>query len=175
VAAAPAAALLIAFCLQRLGNLAEKHYPKRVRWIQAVILTISLLLAADDVRFYYFDFTQNNDFGGFNGEVAQKLANRLQSEPSGQELVFIGYPHMGYHSISSLPYLAPQIKYYDVNIPWGSSDDPQPMGDRVLFAFLPDHEMDQNEVQLDFPGGVWTEFYSKNGTVLFRLYETRKP
>ncbi len=174
VAAAPAAALLIAFSLQSLGVLLSKLRPNRAKWVEAAMVIVALFLAADDARFYYGKFTRNIGFGGLDDHVAQTLALRLKNEPAGLEVIFIGYPRMGYHSISSLPYLAPQIQYYDANLPWGSAEDPKPVGKRVLFAFLPGHEADQAAVEADFPEGTWSDHYSDNGILLFRLYDVER-
>jgi 4-amino-4-deoxy-L-arabinose transferase-like glycosyltransferase len=171
VAAAPAIALLIAFSLMRLGELLARLWPNRQRWIQAGLLALVIMLAADDARFYYLDYTPRSDFSGFNGLVAQRLADHLENEPAGTELVFCGYPTMGYDSIASLPYLAPQMKYYNVFNPWGSPDTPQPTGDRVLFAFLPNHEADKAAVQAQYPGGTWQEWFTPRGEPLMWLYE----
>jgi 4-amino-4-deoxy-L-arabinose transferase-like glycosyltransferase len=175
VAAAPAIALLIAFSLLRLGELFKKLWPNRERWIRTGLLVVVILLAADDIRFYYFDYTPRSDFAGFNGMVAQRLADRLKSEPAGTELVFCGYPNMGYDSINSLPYLAPQIQYYNVLDPWNSTDTPQPGGDHVFFAFLPNHEYDRQAMELDYPGGTWQEWHTLRGESLLWLYEYRRP
>lgn len=173
-AAAPAVALVIGFSLQQLSSFLVKRWTSRAKEIPVMVILISLLMSIHDARFYFEEYTPNNYFGGFNGRVAQVLAERLQSEPNGQEVVFCGYPNMGYHSISSLPYLAPQITYYDITEPWGSSADPQPSGERILFAFLPNHECDQAAVEQEYPGGSWSHHYSDAGEFLFYLYEYQK-
>jgi len=175
VAAAPAVALFIAFSLQRLGELFSRLWPNRVRWIQAGLLVAVLFLGADDARYYYLDYTPRSDFAGFNGMVAQRLADRLKGEPAGTELVFCGYPNMGYDSINSLPFLAPQIQYYNVNEAWGSPDTPQPEGEKIFFAFLPEHETDRQAVAAEFPGGAWQEWYTPRGEELLWLYVYVKP
>ena len=50
-------------------------------------------------------------FSGFNGMVAQTLANRVKKEPAGTELYFSGSPVMGYDSISepSVPCAADEL------------------------------------------------------------------
>lgn len=174
LAAAPAVALVIGFSLHQLSCFLAKKWSSRVRQIPIVVVLISLLMSIHDIRFYFEEYTPNNYFGGFNGRVAQVLAERLQVEPNGQEIIFCGYPNMGYHSISSLPYLAPQITYYDVTQPWGSSADPQPTGERILFAFLPNHENDQAAVEQQYPSGSWSEYFSDAGEFLFNLYEYQR-
>lgn len=175
MAATPAVALVIGYSLQQFGNLLAKSWSSRARQIPIVFVLISLLMSIHEARFYFEEYTPNIGFGGFNDHAAQALAERLQTEPEGQEVVFCGYPNMGYHSISSLPYLAPQIQYYDANLPWGSAEDPKPVGKRVLFAFLPGHEADQAAVEAEYPGGSWSEHIADNGILLFRLYEVQNP
>jgi hypothetical protein len=175
VAAAPALALMIGFSLSQLGSLFSKWIPKGAKAIQISIIIISLLLAADDALFYYLEYTGQSEFSGFNGMVAQRLANRVKSEPPGTELYFTGYPFMGYESISSLPYLAPQMTYVNVNSPWGEAEFPAPQGKRVLFVFLPNHDSDRAAMESDYPGGTWTEEDTSKGEVLYWMYDyTRK-
>ncbi len=175
VAAAPAIALLIAFSLQRLGELLARLWPSRQRWVTTGLLVAGILLAADDARYYFLDYTPRSDFAGFNGQVAQRLADRLKSEPAGTELVFTGYPAMGYDSINSLPYLAPQIQYYNIFYPWGSVENPKPSGDHIFFAFLPNHEENKAAMQSEYPGGAWQEWYTPRGEPLLWLYEYNRP
>ncbi len=171
VAAAPALALMIGFSLSELGSIFSRWIPKGAKAIQISIIVISLLLAADDARFYYLEYTPKSDFSGFNGMVAQTLANRVKKEPAGTELYFSGAPAMGYDSISSLPYLAPQMSYVNVNSPWGEAEIPEPQGKRVLFVFLPNHESDRAAMELEYPGGSWTEEKNNKGETLYWMYD----
>lgn len=171
VAAAPALALMIGFSLSQLGSIFSKWLPKGTQAIQVSIIIISLLLGADDARFYYLKYTPNSDFSGFNGMVAQTLANKLKNEPAGTELYFSGFPMMGYDSISSLPYLAPQMNYVNVGSPWEEAEIPEPQGKRVLFVFLPNHESDRAAMELAYPGGTWTEERTSKGETLYWMYD----
>jgi hypothetical protein len=174
VAAAPAVALMVAYSLQCISDLIKRSVPTRKRLIHIVMVIVALALAADDTHFYYKTYTSNNDFSGFNGMVAQKLADHLKTEPRGQEVIFCGYPNMGYDSIASLPYLAPQIVFYNANEPWGSPNTPVPVGNRVLFVFLPDHAADQTAMESEYPGGKWSEFFTDKAEPLFYLYEYKR-
>lgn len=171
VAAAPALALMVGFSLSQLGSIFSKWLPKGAGAFQVSIIVISLLLAADDARFYYLQYTPKSDFSGFNGMVAQTLANRVKNEPAGTELYFSGAPVMGYDSISSLPYLAPQMSYVNVDSPWGETEIPEPQGKRVLFVFLPNHESDRKAMEMAYPGGTWTEEKTGNGETLYWVYD----
>ena len=78
---------------------------------------------------------------------------------------------MGYYSIPSLQYLVPHIKGLDMNSPWGSSQNPQPTSDHLMFVFLPDHEHQIPVVQRDYPGGVLIQEFDRSGRALYWLYE----
>jgi len=171
VAATPALALMVGFGLSQLGSIFTKWMPKGAKAFQISIIVISLLLAADDARFYYQEYTPKSEFSGFNGMVAQTLANRVKKEPAGTELYFSGAPVMGYESISSLPYLAPQVSYVNVNSPWQAAEIPEPKGKRVLFVFLPNRDNDRAAMELEFPGGTWTEERTGKGDTLYWMYD----
>ncbi len=171
VAATPALALMIGFGLFQLAQLLIKWIPKWSRIISIVIIAASILLAADDLRFYYLEYTPQSDFSGFNGMVAQKLANKLKNEPAGTPLYFVGYPGMGYDSIASLPYLASQISYTNLIETWMQSDLPVPGTNTAYFVFLPDHDADRAFVEQKFPGGTWSEEFYKGDITLYWLYE----
>ena len=171
VAATPALALMVGFGLSQLGSIFTKWLPKGARAFQIGIIVISLLLAADDARFYYLEYTPKSEFSGFNGMVAQTLANRVKNESLGTELYFSGAPVMGYDSIPSLQYLAPQMSYVNVNSPWVEAEVPEPKGKRVLFVFLPNHDSDRAAMELEYPGGTWIEEKTSKGEVLFWLYD----
>jgi len=175
VAAAPALALMVAFSLKQFGDLLTHITPRRQRWIETSLLVLVALLAADDARFYFQNYTHNNDFGGFNTQVAQRLADRMRQELPGVDLVFCGYPYMGYDSIATLPYLAPAVHYYNVKDAWGSPDTPVPPGDHIFFAFLPDHDSDRQAVAEAYPGGAWSEEFTSSGHPLYWLYDYMRP
>jgi hypothetical protein len=41
----------------------------------------------------------------------------------------------------------------------------------VLFVFLPGHEEDKVAMELEYPGGKWTEEKASQGETLYWLYE----
>ena len=171
VAAAPGLAIMVGFGLWQLTQLLAKWLPKRAWIFTLILIAASVLMAADDIRFYYLDYTPKSDFSGFNGLVAQRLADKLKDEPQGTQLYFVGYPGMRHDSISSLPYLDPQITYISLDAPWVDSDPPAPTGEKAYFVFLPDHDTDRFEVSKEYPGGVWSEEKYRDIGTLYWLYE----
>ncbi|PKN89995.1 MAG: hypothetical protein CVU45_04805, partial [Chloroflexi bacterium HGW-Chloroflexi-7] len=175
VAVTPAIALLIGFCFNRIGDLIKFILPKTGILTSVLLIGCGVFLLIDDARFYYLDYTPRSDFSGFNGMVAQTLANRLQNEVAGQELVFCGYPNMNYNSINSLPYLAPQINFFNMDENWSSDYVTKPSGNRILFVFLPNHEKDIQIIEDQYQGGTWSNALNQNGEILYSLYEYIKP
>ncbi len=171
VAAAPAAALAFGFGLSDTVRRLQTLWPRLGRLATAVTLLACAVISADDLRFYYVEYTPHSNFGGANGMVAQRLADYLQNKPAGWKVFFFGTPRMGYASIASLPFLAPQVQGVDVEHEWGAADNPQPPSSGVTFVFLPEHAEDLRRVRQDYPNGVQAEERYLDGSVLFWLYE----
>jgi hypothetical protein len=175
VAAVPVLMIVVAFGVNRLVELAARIWPKWEKRVTNIILIAAMLVAMDDSRFYFLDYTPRSDFSGFNGQVAQHLANYLQDYDSSWQVVFYGWPTMGYYSIPSISYLAPHITAVDNFKPWGDPENPKPDGKNLMFVFLPDHENEFYACQALYPEGeVWTE-YDRNNILLYYLYKVRLP
>jgi hypothetical protein len=171
VALAPALAIIVGFGLDQIavqfGELI-KHYKGIINL--AALLAI-IILSVGELNFYYFVHTPRSEFGGANSLVAQRLADTLANKSPEWEVLFWGFPRMGYYSIPSLQYLVPEINGLDMNSPWGSSQNPQPTRDYLIFVFLPDHEHQIPAVQSDYPGGVLIQEFDRSGRTLYWLYE----
>ncbi len=171
VAAAPAACLALAYGLNRLAEWLSRLWPRARPYAGLAAIGLVVVLALDDLRFYYVQYTNHSDFGGDNGMVAQRLADHLRYEPASAQVAMFGTPRMGYYSIPSLQYLVPDIAGSDMNAPWGSAENPPLVGHPLLFVFLPEHEADMEAVRAEFPGGQLIEEPSRTGGVLFWLYQ----
>jgi len=82
---------------------------------------------------------------------------------------------MNYNSINSLPYLAPQINFFNMDENWSSDYVTKPSGNRILFVFLPNHEKDIQIIEDQYQGGTWSNALNQNGEILYSLYEYIKP
>ena len=107
------------------------------------------------------------------GAIAQKLATDLQDKSAGTQVVFLHHPLMGFYSIASLQYLAPQVKGIDAPEEWGTFDQKQLNGNTIIFVSLADNFDKMEPVQKDFPGGTLISKKAWNGEILFWLYEYR--
>lgn len=171
VAAAPAAALLVGYGLAEITDLLCRLWPRRSTLLGVFSVLVLVGMSADELDFYFLEYTPRSDFGGDHSMIAQSLADYLQARDSQWQVLFFGFPHMGYYSISSLPYLAPHITGVEILHPWGSPENPPPVGDHLIFAFLRNHGDDLAAVQASYPGGNLRTYYTRSGEVLYWLYE----
>jgi 4-amino-4-deoxy-L-arabinose transferase-like glycosyltransferase len=177
VAVAPACVLLVGYGLDETGTWLAKRWPLRAWIASALVFSLVVVMAADDVRFYFREYTPNSylngkyDFAGYGSATAQYLADYLQDKTSQWEVYFFGANRLGYYSISSLPYLAPHIHGVDMNFPWGSPQNPTVSGNRMIFVFIPGSEAELAAVRQDYPGGKYLEQKYRDGSLLYYLYE----
>jgi 4-amino-4-deoxy-L-arabinose transferase-like glycosyltransferase len=173
VAVIPACALVAGFGLGEIASLLEKLWPQGVRWLTALAVLACAVAGVKELGFYFYEFTPKfiTDQAHNNGVVAQRLAEYLQRQPAETTVVFLGQPAMGYYSIPSLQYLAPDITGIDIFLPWGAPENPPVEGSRLLFVFLPPQESQIVPVQSSFPGGNIIIEPAVDGTVLYWLYE----
>jgi hypothetical protein len=135
-----------------------------------------IIAMVSDLSFYFIEYLGIDviENTSSNGMIAQQLANRLKDEPIGSQVVFLYNPRMGYYSISSLSYLAPQIKGIDAPKEWGTFDQTQLLDEKtIIFVSLADGFEAIELVQKDFPGGSLTFKKSWDSEILFWLYEYR--
>jgi 4-amino-4-deoxy-L-arabinose transferase-like glycosyltransferase len=151
IGAAPAAAIVLGYALTGISDRLSAALKRGTRVFASISLTIVILLAANDVNFYFNDFTNRGDYSGPNTAIADHLARYLQGKPDGTQVAFFGQPRMGYLSISSLPYLAPKAIGLDMGQPLGSAENPAINPGYVIFVFLPEHLSDLESLKAMFP------------------------
>lgn len=173
VAAAPLCALILVHGLSETAILIERMWQRSHRYTTAAILAIAILIAAEDVNFYFNKYTPHTylALSGGPGEIAQEISNDLLEKPQGTQAFFFKNSVMGYYSIPSIPYLVPQVTGFDVEHPWGSPDNPTPSSNHLIFIFLPDNMADLSLIQTEYPGGTLSEKIGANGDTLYWLYE----
>ena len=171
VGALPAVALVTAYGLNEIRVRLEKLWPRHAWIANALVLLIVVGIMVNDVWFYLRKYTPESAVYDVNTTVAQHLANYLDNKKGNWEVLFFGFPRMGYHSISSLPYLVPNITGIDVTAPWGQGGNPQPNGENEIFVFLPEHQEDIQAIMNQYPHGKLVTDYFTDDEVLYWLYE----
>lgn len=176
-AAAPVCAVLVGYGLSESAALLAEAWAKGRRWLSAIAVLLALFLALDDLYFYFFVYTPRSvlEQARSHTMIAQQLAKELQAHPAGTQVVFFGYPAMGFRSIPSLQYLAPGIEGMDITSPWSSESKEQIPARRLLFVFLPHLEGEIRAVQADYPGGLLRREIAADGETLYWLYQVPAP
>ncbi|MEW6029517.1 MAG: ArnT family glycosyltransferase [Chloroflexota bacterium] len=172
VAAAPVCLLLAAYGLSETASVLERLWPQAARGSTYVLLAVAIAASISDIHFYFYKYTPATraEFAHTNGFIAQRLADYLVNQPDGTQVVFFGQPLMGYYSIPSTQFLAPQVTGLDIAA-WDQPDRPQPEGKNLIFVFLPGNESQIPLVQADYPGGTLLEETSTDGLPLYYYYE----
>lgn len=171
ILAMPAVAVLVAVPLGQMGNWLQALWPQR-QWVGTAVA--ALLLAAvmvQDVHYYFFRAYDRYVLGGLNTQVATEVAYYLRDLPD-QEVYFLGFPRMGYFSLSTIPYLAPQMSGRDIAEPLTRPPEWELMGP-TLFIFLPERLNELELVQAAYPDGRFLTFSDSEGVMLFASYEVR--
>jgi hypothetical protein len=171
VSALPAVALVTAYGLNEIRLRLEKLWPRHAWIANTLVLVIVVGIMVNDVWFYFKKYTPDSAVYDINTTVAQHLANYLDNKKGSWEVLFFGFPRMGYRSISSLPFLVPNIMGLDVTAPWGQGGNPLPNGKNEVFVFLPEHNEDIQAVMTQYPGGKLVAEYFTGDEVLYWLYE----
>jgi 4-amino-4-deoxy-L-arabinose transferase-like glycosyltransferase len=173
VAAAPVCALLIGYSLNEITSILEELWPQFNRIPHAVVISVALLLAIDELDFYFNTYTQKTVVEGShnNTTIAQHLANYLKEKPADLQVIFFGAPSMGYYSVPSLQYLVPDIKGIDATLPWESFDKSTITGTDLVFIFLPGNENELDTIKRDYPGGKTYREMASDGKPLYWYYE----
>ena len=137
-----------------------------------VAVAVALGLALDDVNFYFNVYTPRVPLqvAHTNDDVAQALADSLREKPADCQVIFLG-SGMGFYSIPSVQYLAPQITGVDISEPWGDPQNPKVAGSHLLFVFMPGRDPEIGAVQTAFPGGTLTSVTAVDGSPLYWSYE----
>lgn len=173
VAAAPVCALLVGYGLSSLTAMLEQMWPRLSRAFGGVALAIMLLMAVDELNFYFNVYTSRVvvEWSHSNNVRAQRLADYLKDKPADLQVVFLGAPYMGFYSIPSIQYLVPEIRGVDASLPWETFDKTAITGRQLVFVMLPGNEVALRSIMMDYPGGQAYMEAATDGQPLYWYYE----
>ncbi len=172
IAAAPPAMMIIGYGMSEVISCMAKRFTGGKKLISTGIHILVFFTAVSDAWFYFYDYSPLSNFGGFQTQVAQRLATSLKDQDGSLEVMFMGWPAMGYNSINSLPYLVPQIEGIDLPYAWGDPRNPAPSKSNVLFVFLPGRKEDLYKCMRQYPGGDLLEEHDLRRTLYYRYHVT---
>ena len=173
VAAAPVCALFIGYGLSELSSILEKLWPRLRHVFYGVVIAVAIAIAVDELNFYFYVYTPKSvaTLSHSNALIAQNLADLLKEKPSDVQVVFMGWPSMGYYSIPSLQFLVPDIKGVDATLPWEAFDKSAITETNLLFVFLPGNEGALDPIRMEYPGGQMHIELATDRKPLFWTYE----
>jgi 4-amino-4-deoxy-L-arabinose transferase-like glycosyltransferase len=174
IIATPMVALIMAAPLAEIGNWLRRSWPRYRALVTAGLLLIVLWIVLTDLRFHFFEAYDEYVLGGANTEVATAVAHDLQAQEKPMDVYFFGLPRMGYYSISTIPYLVPQINGKDIVEPLTGPPE-WPLTKSTVFIFLPEREAELGYVQSAYPGGTLRQVRNEDGTLLYKIYEVVVP
>jgi len=173
ILAVPLVALFLAVPLGEAVAWLKTQYPRYRGAVVAAAFALLALVAAVDLN-YYFNRIYNEGYvlGGLNTQVATEIGYYLRDkEPANEDVFFFGFPRMGYFSLSTIPFLAPDKQAQDVIDPL-TGPSAFPLRGPTLFIFLPERLNELEYVRQQAPDGVYREFRAPNGDLHFAVYET---
>lgn len=171
ILAMPLVAIFVAMPLGLVGNWLDRLWSERKHVGLMVTAVIMLAVVTQDLTYYFFDVYDSYILGGINTVVATEVAYYLEEqEPEAQDVYFFGFPRMGYYSLSTIPYLVPQMEGHEVLDPVQEPPDWQLDGP-TIFIFLPERISELEPVRQAYENGHYREFYSDDKLFLFAAYE----
>lgn len=173
ILAMPLVTLFMAVPLGEAVAWLRAQYPRYRTAIVAAAFALLAIVAAVDLN-YYFNRVYNEGYvlGGLNTQVATEIAYYLRDkEPAGEDVFFFGFPRMGYFSLSTIPFLAPDKQAQDVIDPL-TAPSAFPVRGPTLFIFLPERLNELDYVRQQVPDGTYREFRAPNGELHFAVYKT---
>ena len=172
ITAIPMVALFMAVPLTEMPARLRTGEPRLRKVALAGAFGLMALVAIIDLNYYFNRAFDTYVFGGRNTLVATEVAYFLRDkEPADQQVYFFGFPRMGYFSLSTIPFLAPQKRAQDIIEPLTGPPALTPDAP-ALFIFLPERLSELALVQQRFPGGETREFRGPQEELLFVVYET---
>lgn len=170
VIAAPMAAVLVAIPIAETVKWLKRNWPNYQVLIIVGAALVMFGLAANDLRYYFGEIYDSYVLGGVNTQAATELAFFLQGQEPEPDVYFFGFPRMGYNSLSTIPYLVPNIDAKDIEQPLTSAPSWR-LTKPTVFIFLPERLSELPYVITAYPGGKLREIRQEDGKPLFIAYE----
>jgi hypothetical protein len=168
--ATPLVAVLVALPLAESARWIGREWPRYRPLTAAALAAVVAWLAYDNLHYYFAEVYERYVLGGFNTEVATAVARYLDDQAAPPDVYFFGFPRMGYYSLATIPYLAPDVEAHDILEPLNGAPVWQLDG-RTIFIFLPERGDELAYVQAAYPGGRRGEARNGRGELLYVTYE----
>jgi hypothetical protein len=166
---APAVAIMVVLPLKTILDWLTQVFPHREKLIIVGLTFVLAIAIIGDISFYFGSYSSSQRFGDTNTEVAQGVADYLNSIEGTPAVYFLGLPRMGYYTHSSIQYLVPHVSGEDISEPL--QEPPNVVADgMVVYIFLPERIDELAFVRSAFPDGDEREFIGRDNEPLFIIY-----
>lgn len=137
-----------------------------------ILLAVAILIALLDINFYFVTYRQQHSFADRNTEIADNLADYLNTLGADWDAYFFGAPSM-YVDFPTITFL---VENFQKNINLFDTEGfetalIQDSGKKKTFVFLPEHSAEIGEAQTRFPDGHLLTFHGFHADPLFFAYE----
>lgn len=169
ISALPSVMVLVALPVGLVDRWLRQLWPEGKVWIGVGAAAIVSAVILFDITFYFGELYESYALGGSNTVVATEIAQDLQDELVTPDVYFLGFPRMGYFSLSTIPYLVPDADAVDLVEPLTEPPNwtiEQP----TLVIFLPERLNELDFVQTAFADGRYEEIRDESGNLLYAVY-----
>ena len=169
ILALPSVAIFVALPLGLFRRWLQPLWADGKVWLWMGTAVVLLWLVFVDITFYFDELYDAYVLGGHNTIVATDVASYLAAEPDPPIVYFFGFPRMGYFSLATIPYLAPEAKAVDLIEPLVGPPD-WAITEPTLFVFLPERRDELSFVQEAYPSGTTEEVQDAQNQLLYLVY-----
>jgi hypothetical protein len=169
ILAMPAVAIIVALPIGLVSQWLHQFWSESKVWIRVGTAVVLLWLVLVDITFYFGDLYATYELGGLNTVVATDIALTLQAEATPPDVYFFGFPRMGYFSLATIPYLAPDVHAIDLIEPLKT----QPIWTiekTTWVLFLPERLDELAFVQQAYPNGTYEDVRDDQNRLLYAIY-----
>jgi 4-amino-4-deoxy-L-arabinose transferase-like glycosyltransferase len=149
----PAVALFLALGIYKFTDYILKLKIFNQRWQTIVNATLLVVLAIQNIGFYFGVYRYRGYFEDASGELGQQIGLELQQLGSNYDFYLFGEPRV-FAAFPTTVFLAPDNGYFDLTSDTIDSSTLRP-GKGNIFVAIPENRADLGTIALKYPGGTW--------------------
>ena len=153
---APVAVFFVGLAMLKIGQVVQRAWREfDPRLFIPYFAAATLALSLSSMNWYFAVVTPQHAYGGYNGAVAQQLAEYMRDKLGPDwRVYFIGPPRL-FIGFGSILFLAPDVEGVDIIEPLTAPLDPTWImpGKNAAFVFLPERINELDWVRATFPDG----------------------
>jgi len=153
VMSTPAVALFLALGIYKFTDYLRQLKLFNQHWQTIVSAMLVLILAGQNVAFYFGVYRYRDYFEDANSELGQQIGLELQHLGPNYDFYLFGVPRV-FAAFPTTVFLAPDNGYFDLTSNTIDSSTLQP-GKGNIFVAIPENRADLDTIALKYPGGTW--------------------